>query len=221
MTRPLDDPPRILVLASGPFGAGVADRLRQRHDLTIIDITDHGTHPSHWPYADLVILATSREHPQITEAIDRAAFEQGFRWFPILGNATELRCGPVVIPDRTACHACYLKRREQHGSHEGKSEARPGAREHPTGHPAHHLGIGAGLAEQAITEAFEGPRSDSLGGTVRVFTQVEGSTGRFGVLAVNLCGRCRHTPPDRNLWSHFQHIAGQTSGPRKGEEIGA
>ncbi|MFF7727403.1 TOMM precursor leader peptide-binding protein [Streptomyces sp. NPDC008001] len=184
----------LLVLASGAFGKDVARRLEHGpreagHALTVMEI-DEGTHPSLWPRADLIVLATSHERPRIDEAADRAAFAWGTPWFGVHTTATEVLCGPVVVPGRTACHQCYVRRRNQH-RRAGHGTAGPGDR-HPTGYPVHHVGIATAFARQAVEEALRpAAGEEEIGGTVRKFDQITGATSRASVIAVDRCTRCR------------------------------
>ncbi|MFE6460590.1 TOMM precursor leader peptide-binding protein [Streptomyces cinereoruber] len=199
----------LLVLASGDFGKDVARRLRDEprehgHEITLREI-DEGTHPSLWPRADLIVLATSHARPRIDEATDRAAFAWGTPWFGVHTDATEVLCGPVVVPGRTACHRCYLRRRAQH--------RRPGhdtadtAERHPTGYPAHHAGIAAAFARQAVEEALAAPAdAEAIGGTVRKFDQISGATSKAPVIAVDRCDRCRTAADGDALWRRLATI---------------
>ncbi|MCF4139620.1 TOMM precursor leader peptide-binding protein [Streptomyces sp. Tue 6430] len=200
---------QLLVLASGAFGKDVARRLEhgapeRGHDITTMEM-DEGTHPSLWPRADLIVLATSHERSRINEAADRAAFAWGTPWFGVYSTATEVMCGPVVVPGRTACHQCYVRRRNQHRRPE-HSTADTGDR-HPTGYPVHHVGIAAAFARQAVEEALRLPDDEeAIGGTVRKFDQITGGTSRSAVIAVDRCARCRTVATSDELWRRLVSI---------------
>ncbi|MEU9005182.1 TOMM precursor leader peptide-binding protein [Streptomyces sp. NPDC048551] len=172
---------------------------------------DQGTHPSLWPRSDLIVLATSHERSRISEATDQAAFAWSIPWFSVHATATEVRCGPVVIPGHTACHRCYMRRREQHQRAE-VGIASTGDR-YPTGYPMHHVGIAAAFARQAIDEAFRTPGGEGpLSGTVRNFDQISGATNRAPVVAVDRCTRCRTRVSSDELWRRLATIdEGQTA----------
>jgi bacteriocin biosynthesis cyclodehydratase domain-containing protein len=198
-----------LVLASGPFGKDVARRLEQGsrergHHITLMEM-DEGTHPSLWPRADVIVLATSHERPRIYEAADQAAFAWKVPWFGVHSTATDVVCGPVVIPGRTACHQCYVRRRSQHARPE-HGTATTGDR-YPAGYPAHHVGIAAAFAQQALDEALQPTDSGGgIGGTVRKFDQISGSTNRASVVAVDRCPRCRAHHTSDELWRRLASI---------------
>ncbi|RCG30556.1 hypothetical protein DQ384_14725 [Sphaerisporangium album] len=190
----------LLVLASGPFGKDVAGRLERHFSATVQDIED-GTHPSAWPHADLIVLATSHERPRIAEALDRAAFAWRIPWFAVLAGATDIQCGPLVLPGRTACHRCFVRRRDQHvrAGHADHAAAANDGR-YPSGYPGHHVGIATAFARQAVAEAFGERAPGALGGTVRRFNQISGATSRASVVAVDRCLRCRPRPTSEDLW---------------------
>lgn len=188
------DPGRreLLVLTSDSFGNAVGERLRPVARVTVQDMAS-GTHPSLWPHAELIVLATSNERPQIADAVDRMSFAWGIPWFAVHAGATEVSCGPVVIPGVTACHGCYVRGRQQHRLN--PEATNQDIQAPPAGHPRHHAGIAAGLARQAVDEVFGGHRPTALGGTVRRFDQITGATSRSEVVATNNCRRCRDQGP--------------------------
>ncbi len=202
---PID--PQVLILASGEFGNKVARRLASDYSCTILDV-ERGTHPSLWPRTDLIVLATDAERPWLSHAIDRTAFVRSIPWFPVYPRATDLHCGPVVIPGQTACYWCFERRRKQHGRSSGQSspDAAP-----PSGYPLYEVGICVGLARQAISEAFEGPVSRTLGGTVRMFNVISGTLNMMPVVAVDRCQRCRgrfgsDEAERHELWRRLQAV---------------
>jgi bacteriocin biosynthesis cyclodehydratase domain-containing protein len=203
----------ILVLASGAFGEGVAERLSRHHRTTTQDVTS-GTHPSFWPHTNLIVLATDFERPRIAEAVDRAAFAWDIPWFPVLSTANRIQAGPVIIPGSTACYDCFVRRRAQHDL---ADEAQRAADiKYPVAHPAHHVGIAVGLAEQAIDESFGLRPPDAIGATVRSFDQVNGGTSRAPVVAVDRCPRCRpaRVPEDAGLlWLRLTEAAARPANP--------
>ncbi|MFI6597076.1 TOMM precursor leader peptide-binding protein [Nonomuraea sp. NPDC050536] len=191
-------PFHLLILAAGSFGHAVAGRLRRTFDAHVLPV-DQGTHPSLWPHADLIVLATDRERARLAEGVDYAAHAWRLPWFPVHLSATEVHCGPVVVPGRTACHACYVKRRAQHGRAPEQGE------QAPSGYPEHHVGIAAAFARQAIEEARAEPDPGTLGATVRRFGQVDGITQAGPVVAVDRCPRCR-TRGEQELWELFEGV---------------
>ncbi|MFI6499660.1 TOMM precursor leader peptide-binding protein [Nonomuraea typhae] len=190
-----------VLLAAGPFGLAVAERLSGSKDLselyttTVLDI-DTGTHPSLWPHADLFVLAVSHERPRIADAVDRAAFAWGTPWLESCLETTDIRVGPVVVPGCTACYRCFVNRRRQHR----RLDPPPARERHPTGFAVHHAGIAAGLTRQAMAEAFGAPDPARLGGGVRRFSLVTGATSRSDVVAGDRCPRCRIPVDSTELW---------------------
>ncbi|QWF82034.1 TOMM precursor leader peptide-binding protein [Amycolatopsis sp. CA-230715] len=204
------DAKQILVLTKGAFGDAVGARLSELLPVTVRDVAE-GTHPGLWPYTELVVLATSHERPRLAEAVDEAAFRLGAAWFPVRHGATDLQCGPVVVPGRTACHKCYLARRNQHRRVAGPEHDPDRAQ--PTGFPRHHVGIATGFALQAIDEVFAGPGPNRLGATVRRFDQVVGTVSRSSVVAVDRCTRCRKSGGSRSE-ELFEQLAPLSAGSK-------
>jgi bacteriocin biosynthesis cyclodehydratase domain-containing protein len=205
-TTPAAQGRQMLILASGAFGSAVTDRLGGLYETTVQNV-DAGTHPSMWPYADLMILSVSHERPRIAAGLDQASFAWGVPWLEICLEPTEVRVGPVVVPGRTACYACFLRRRAQHRRVEPTSA---GTDKHPTGFAAHHVGIAAAFARQAVCEVFA-PDPEALGGTVRRFNLVSGATSRSAVVATDRCARCRRRHSSEGLWRELAQ-AGKEDG---------
>lgn len=199
----------LLVLASDAYGKDIARRLERVHPVTLQEI-DGGTHPSLWPHADLIVLATAQERPRIAEALDRAAFAWRVPWFAVHATATEVQCGPVVIPGRTACHRCFVRRRDQH-RRPGHAAAVSADDRHPSGYPVHHVGIAVAFAHQAVDEVFRAPAGEGLGGTVRRFDQISGATSKSSVVAVDRCTRCRGRATSDELWRTLASVEGGTN----------
>lgn len=207
MTPPVRNTPRfphVLILSEGDFGKHLATELAQRVSATTIDITGE-THPSLWPFADLAVLAGGRA--TLCPVLDATAFARAIPWFRVHTEFAEVRCGPVVIPGRTACHGCYERRRRQH---DGGGHAVAGGAM-PSGYARHDVGIALGFALQAIDEAFAGA-GRLIGAQVRVFSQASGGLMCAPVVAVDRCTRCRgRFGPDevgrQALWRQLQPAA--------------
>ena len=189
--------PRLLVLTVGGFGDRVGARLAQRYPGAEVIDAVAGTHPAAWPTTDVLIVAAEYDHPELFEAVERAAFAWRRPWFPVLLDHPYLRCGPVVVPSRTACHRCFRRRRRQHAKTPGlwddhRPPALPGSADRVRGFAGFHVGLATGLAVRAVADA----RNDSggpPGGWVRTVGLVDGVPQRSGVIAVDGCQRCR--PP--------------------------
>jgi bacteriocin biosynthesis cyclodehydratase domain-containing protein len=188
--------PETLYLFSGEFGRAVVERLHPSAPGPMQDIGD-GTHPSLWPHADLIVLATASDRPRIAEAVDRTAFLRGVPWLSIVGRATEIQVGPVVVPGRTPCHRCSEKRRRQHGLvPPTQVSAERSAGPQPT-RPAefvllrHHVSLAVALADQALAQMQGLPVDHEVAATVRTFNVINGAVTAGAVVAVDNCDRCR------------------------------
>lgn len=176
----------LTVIHTGAFGAAVAHELADRISRVATVDAEQGTHPAHWPDSELLVLATSGEREVITRMTDDAAFAWQRPWVHVQLEPTMVRCGPAVIPGRTACHECYRKRRMQHSRGLPATPVRE-----VQGWGAHHVEIALGLTVHALTELRTGPPATAIGGTVRTFDLVEGQIAANPVVAVNGCTRCR------------------------------
>ncbi len=185
--------PRLLLLTAGDFGAAVAARLADRHPGSETLDVSAGTHLALWPALDALVLAADHDDAELVELVERAAFAWRRPWFPVLLEQAHLRCGPVVVPGRTACHQCFRRRRRQHAAQPaawGDTPAPAIAGDRVRGYARHHVEIAAGLAAQAVDDAFA-PTVEAPGGWVRTIGLADGAVTRAGVVAVDACARCR------------------------------
>ena len=99
-------------LPQGRFGHAVVEHLAEPQDVVLS--VDHGLVYASVPYADRLVMISDADRTPVREALDEVSF---VRSLPSLGlelTPTELRCGPLVVPGRTACYHCYARRRQQH-----------------------------------------------------------------------------------------------------------
>jgi bacteriocin biosynthesis cyclodehydratase domain-containing protein len=194
----------VLLLVSGAFGHRVGHRLAADWpDTTTFDLATHGD-PAAWPAPDLIVVAADRPPAVVAEVVDRAAFAWRRPWFPVLLDEPYLRCGPVVVPGRSACHRCFTRRRRQHAQAadawtDPTTPALPGTAARVSGFADHHVDLAVGLARQArrdAAQAGDGP----LPAWVRTVRLTDGVPSRAAVVAVDGCDRCRPPrDPDRGL----------------------
>ncbi|GFZ79118.1 TOMM precursor leader peptide-binding protein [Nesterenkonia alkaliphila] len=185
-------PPETLYLAAGCFGHAVAQRLQAHHRGRIHDVAP-GTHPSMWPYAETLVLATGAERPRIADAVDHTCFLRGIPWIHVVARSAEIQVGPVVIPGRTACYRCSERRRRQHrlalpSSHPDRDSA-----ENPSEFAVlkHHISLAAALTRQAFSEIAEAASGGPAEGTVRSVNLVSGTVTAAPTVGTDNCARCR------------------------------
>ncbi|MFJ7159597.1 TOMM precursor leader peptide-binding protein [Streptomyces sp. NPDC101118] len=206
--------PRLLILTAGAFGAAVAEGLAARHPgATVLDVSQ-GSHPSLWPDSDLIVLATGEGREVLADMVDASAHAWNRPWFPVQAGPLDLRCGPVVVPGRTACHQCYTRRRAQHTAPTADGHPAGAATAPPvSGYAPHHVAIAVGLAEQAVHEALAEPggpgAAEGIGATVRSFGLVEGVTSASAVVAVDRCSRCRPARSPESRLERFEALAAE------------
>ena len=184
-------------LPQGQFGHAVVHRLARPQDVVLP--VDHALADALVPYADRLVLVADVDRVALREALDDLSFT---RSLPSLGlelTPTELRCGPLVVPGRTACYHCYARRRQQHGYRPLPEDLEP----LPQGYARHHVVLGAGLISLALGVLDrEGPvdggepgpddatGADGLGGQVWTVDLVTGMTSLARTIATDRCETC-------------------------------
>lgn len=188
-------------LPQGGFAHAVATRLAGDGDVVIP--VDHGLVSAYIPYADRAVLIADPDQSGLREELDTLSFTRsmpslGLELFP-----TELRCGPLVVPGRSACYRCYDRRRRQHGYRPLPPEA---ASEHgplEQAYAHHHVLLGAGLISLALQtlDALDAPGPPDpatqsaddvapLSGQVWTIDLVSGITTCSSTVAVDRCETC-------------------------------
>ena len=126
----------------------------------------------------------------------------GLELFP-----TELRCGPLVVPGRSACYRCYDRRRRQHGYRPLPPEVSAELGPLEQGYAYHHVLLGAGLislALQTLDRREEAPLGaddvedgttdtgdlPEIGGRVWTIDLISGLTSCSRTVAVDRCEIC-------------------------------
>ena len=183
-------------LPQGRFGHAVVERLAGPQDAVLP--VDHGLVYASVPYADRLVMVADADRTALREALDEVSFT---RSVPSLGlelTPTELRCGPLVVPGRTACYSCCARRRRQHGYRPLPDDVEP----LPQGYARHHVVIAAGLVALALSTlaaldggaapaagAASGGADDDgeLGGQVWAVDLVSGTTSLARTVATDRC----------------------------------
>ena len=185
-------------LPQGQFGQAVVHRLARPQDVVLP--VDHALVDALVPYADRLVLVADADRVALREALDDLSFTRslpslGLELFP-----TELRCGPLVVPGRSACYRCYDRRRRQHGYRPLPPEvvSEHGPLEQAYAH--HHVLLGAGLISLALQtlDALDpqAPAAQStddvapIGGQVWTIDLVSGITTCSPTVAVDRCETC-------------------------------
>jgi bacteriocin biosynthesis cyclodehydratase domain-containing protein len=184
--------PRLVLLTVGGFGAAVGSGLAARYPQSVVIDATAGTYLSAWPALDALVLVADHDDPALAEMVERAAFAWCRPWLPVVLEHASLRCGPVVTPGRSACLACFRRRRRQHAVDASVWADPPGTAvigDRVTGWAHHHAGLAVALATAAIGDAFE-ENPAPPGAWVRTVGLADGSVGRAGVVPVDGCARC-------------------------------
>ena len=187
--------PVTVYLPQGGFARAVAARLAGPDDVVIP--VDNGLVSAYVPYADRAVLVADPDQTGLREDLDALSFTRGMPSLGLELLPTELRCGPLVVPGRSACYRCYDRRRRQHGYRPLPAEvvAEHGPLEQA--YARHHVLLGAGLIslalqaldhpEAAVENAGDVPR---IGGRVWTIDLVSGVTACSRTVAVDRCETC-------------------------------
>ena len=170
-------------LPQGGFGHAVAHRLASKRDIVLP--VDDGLTDAAVPYADRLVLIADPDHLSFTRGLPSVGLEL---------SPTELRCGPLVVPGRTACYRCYDRRRRQHG----RTPVPETLEALEQGYAHHHVVIGAGLVMLALDVLDRDPADgtagasdvDELGGRVWTVDLVAGATSLARTVATDRCETC-------------------------------
>ena len=172
-------------LPQGGFARAVVARLAGQSDPVIP--VDQGLVSAYIPYADRVVLIADPDQSGLREDLDTLSFTRGMPSLGLELFPTELRCGPLVVPGRSACYRCYDRRRRQHGYRPLPPEV------------SSEL-LGAGLISLALQtlDALDpqGPTTGGaddvapIGGQVWTIDLVSGITTCSSTVAVDRCETC-------------------------------
>ena len=185
-------------LPQGGFARAVAARLAGDGDVVVP--VDQGLVSAYIPYADRAVLIADPDQSGLREDLDTLSFTRGMPSLGLELFPTELRCGPLVVPGRSACYRCYDRRRRQHGYRPLPPEvsSEHGPLEQAYAH--HHVLLGAGLISLALqTLDAPGPQDPApegaddvapIGGRVWTIDLVSGITTCSPTVAVDRCETC-------------------------------
>ena len=190
--------PVTVYLPQGGVARAVAARLAGDGDVVIP--VDQGLVSAYIPYADRAVLIADPDQTGLREDLDTLSFTRGMPSLGLELFPTELRCGPLVVPGRSACYRCYDRRRRQHGYRPLPPEvvSEHGPLEQAYAH--HHVLLGAGLISLALqTLDAPGPQDPApegaddvapIGGRVWTIDLVSGITTCSTTVAVDRCETC-------------------------------
>ncbi|MFH8756581.1 cyclodehydratase [Streptomyces atroolivaceus] len=140
------------------------------------------------PHADVVVPVHAGGDPKLRDETDRICAERSTPSVGLQLLPTKILCGPVVVPGRTACYACYRKRAAQHAGTARPYDMDAALSGLPEGFGRQHLSVASGLLDLALTEIATGVTG--IGGTVRTFNLVSGAVSSAVTVSVNRCPRC-------------------------------
>lgn len=182
---PHDPRPQCLYVVRGTFGRRLADHRRVPAELRMSFEDFQGGAA---PPADVVVPVHSGSDAGLRDMVDDLCARRGTPSVGIQLLPTRMVCGPVVVPGRTACHACYRRRTAQHAGTARPYDVDAALSGLDEGFGPQHVAIASGLLELALTEITAG--APGIGGTVRTFSLVSGAVSASATVSVNRCPRC-------------------------------
>jgi bacteriocin biosynthesis cyclodehydratase domain-containing protein len=185
---------RLSVVAVGPFGLAVADRLAAAGDVAVTPLEAGAPLvTSELPVARAYALASWRAPGAPAEALDALAHAWGVPWLAIVAEHPLLRVGPTVVPGHGACRRCFEARRRQHAPAPELTDAlERHYRAHPLAGPRGHLPAHAAIAAALATEALERAAADPAAeaGRLRQFHVVTQRLSAGRAVGLHGCPRC-------------------------------
>jgi bacteriocin biosynthesis cyclodehydratase domain-containing protein len=101
------DTPRALLVRSGVVGTEAETLLCSELNVTAVGVDGVPADISSFKVAAVV---TDRPYPSVAEAIDELCSAAHIPWCEATLVAHQYRIGPLIIPGRTPCYECWLRR---------------------------------------------------------------------------------------------------------------
>lgn len=182
----------VALLGLGEFGEHVAALLRDNARWPVV--TASSAADAIEKDSRAAIVSMWRPYPTACEEADALAFQQQRPWLPVVMDHPYVRVGPVVVPGRGACFACFTARYDQHDSQRDITamlgagfdrEADLGVR----GYLGHHARLAAALAQMALGD-LSADWLATTAGQVLSFNVYRSAIRRHSVIARSGCPRC-------------------------------
>lgn len=140
------------------------------------------------------IVAMWRPYPAACEEADALAIHHQRPWLPVVMDHPNVRVGPVVVPGRGACFACFTARHDQHDNQASISAMLRAGFDRdpelgPRGYLHHHARLAAALAQLALGDLSAGWLTTTAG-QVLSFNVYRTAIRRHPVIARSGCPRC-------------------------------
>ncbi|WP_405943841.1 TOMM precursor leader peptide-binding protein [Streptomyces sp. NBC_00932] len=135
-----------------------------------------------------VVVAAPHPMPEVCRSADRAAWQHGVPWLPVVDEDLTVRLGPWVVPGAGPCFDCYLARRVQHDDQSAITAAvRAACADDPACGPRgflpQHARAAAGVAHGLLHQPPDP-------GTVVALSVRSGNLDSHRVLHCHGCPRC-------------------------------
>ncbi|AEW99931.1 TOMM precursor leader peptide-binding protein [Streptantibioticus cattleyicolor] len=158
--------------------------------------------PATWPQAGCHVVACAREDVSFFRDVDTFCFLWSLTWAPLVLTPRGVRLGPVVVPGRSACYHCFLRRQRQHDWDVGDTQAWwDSVTRDPSNCVAGWLPSDV-LMARGLTRVLAARGPGAFAGTVVTYDGVTGDVSGDPVTGVHACPRCRRRPDRRaDTWT--------------------
>lgn len=202
----------MLIFTAGNLGRAIGDRLRQSHGAGCFDLLESVTRLESLVKDEVFVgVATWRPYPGICRMIDEVCFMYGIRWSMVELHGDTLTCGPLVVPTKSACHDCFIRRTASHfNSPEWERTIR---KFYDLNLEAGVMGYPNALVEIGASALVDDATNTSGGGRVRTIDVVSSVVRESEVIGIHNCPRCRSRfagfdPAERSVKHLIPHLEG-------------
>lgn len=202
--------PRTDVLISDDWGSALAERLVGSGLIAaewVVSETGAGS-------ARPCLAFAATESVSAFRRIDDHAFAGDVPWSAVVLTPTGVRLGPVIVPGKSACYECFLRRMTQHDPYAWRTATIWSAAESCPidGWLPADLLVAEGFAAGLLTGD---PTRDWPAGSVTSYQAITAHVSRATVIGRHGCDRCRPARDRaedtwRDLAAEFYGIAGET-----------
>jgi bacteriocin biosynthesis cyclodehydratase domain-containing protein len=199
---------RVHILTAGRFGHAVAGELAKlRPDVVEVCVGAAPPPLERWPASDAIVVASWRPVPSLCDVVDRACHDRRLPFVPVIVDAAELCVGPVVVPGRGPCWACWALRLTQHArwGSDRSLLLQHYAVNHEAG-PQGHFAPFATMGAARVSQILDSPPGATLpAGHVWQIDMITREITTSTVVGVHDCPRCgRHLRPRERTFSEMQ-----------------
>lgn len=187
------------LFCAGKFGEAIEQHLRRyRDDLLCASTASLSVLPDDLPSAKALALATWRPDPKLCALLDRIAHRTGSPFLPLTIEQNKVRVGPLVMPGRGCCWACWEWRIQQNFRWRAARHALLKFYEtHPESGPEGYLEPVAAMAAAKMAQVIAEIENDrACPGLVWQLDLITRQMETYKAIGRHDCPRCGlHRPP--------------------------